>query len=71
MKTVYCPECEEKVKADIIQKEETYPVKGEKISVPTSVLVCSKCKSNIFYEELDGANVAAAYNEYRRINNQT
>lgn len=66
MKTIYCPECEEKVKADIVQREETFTVKGEKISVPASVLVCSKCKNDIFDEELDGANVAAAYNEYRK-----
>lgn len=30
-----------------------------------------KCKSDIFDENLDGANVAAAYNEYRRIDNET
>ena len=62
MQTVYCSQCEEKVKANIIQKEETYPVKGEKISVSASVLVCSKCKNDIFDEILDGANVAAVYN---------
>ena len=65
MKTVFCSECEEKVKADIVQKEETFTVKGEKISIPSSVLVCSKCKHELFDEELDGANLAAAYNEYR------
>ena len=66
MKTVFCSECEEKVKADIVQKEETFTVKGEKISIPSSVLVCSKCKHELFDEELDGANLAAAYNEYRK-----
>ena len=67
MKTVYCPECEEKFKADIIQKEETYPVKGARISVRASVLVCSNCKSDLFDENLDAANVATAYNKYRII----
>lgn len=66
MKTVYCADCEKKVKAGIIQKEETYPVKGEKITIPARVLVCSECKNDLFDEELDTANISAAYNEYRR-----
>jgi len=66
MKTVFCSECEEKVKADIVRKEETFTVKGEKVSVPSSVLVCPKCKNELFDEELDSANLASAYNEYRK-----
>ena len=66
MKITYCPECEEKRKANVIQKEETFPVKHEKISIPTSVLVCSKCKTEIFDEEFDADNINAAHNEYRK-----
>lgn len=66
MKNIFCSDCEEKVKTDIVQKEETFTVKGEKVSVPVSVLVCSKCKNELFDEELDSANLASAYNEYRK-----
>lgn len=66
MKTVFCPQCEETIKADLIQKEEAFAVKGDKVSVLSSVLVCPKCKNEIFDEDLDEANLQAAYNEYRK-----
>ena len=66
MKNIFCSDCGEKVKTDVVQKEETFTVKGKKVSVPASVLVCSKCKNELFDEELDSANLASAYNEYRR-----
>ena len=66
MKTIFCPNCEQEKQTNIEQREETFTVKGEKISVPAYVLICSNCKNDIFDEELDSANIATAYNEYRK-----
>ncbi len=65
MKNTFCPECEQNVKADVVQKKETFNVKGEKMPVTSSVLVCGKCKNEIFDEDLDEKNLLSAYNEYR------
>jgi len=69
MKKVYCPTCDMDSEASIISKEEVFNVKGEDIVVKSSVLVCDKCKQDIFDEELDEKNLELAYTEYRKRHN--
>ena len=44
---------------------ERLTIKGEEITVTSTVLVCEKCLNEIFDEELDEANLNAAYSIYR------
>jgi len=69
MKKAYCPTCDMYTEANIFFREETFDVKGEEIVVKSSVLVCDKCKQDIFDEELDEKNLELAYTEYRKKHN--
>ncbi len=62
----YCDNCENEVETKVITKKEVYTVLGEDIEVEAQVLVCSNCNEELFCEELDGATLINAYNEYRR-----
>lgn len=62
----YCDNCESEVETKVITKKEVYTVLGEDIEVEAQVLVCSNCNEELFCEELDGATLINAYNEYRR-----
>ncbi|NPV81723.1 MAG: DUF4065 domain-containing protein [Firmicutes bacterium] len=48
-----------------VKRLETYPVKGEPITVMANVLVCAVCGTDIFDEALDAENLALAYSQYR------
>jgi putative zinc finger/helix-turn-helix YgiT family protein len=65
----YCPDCDKETSGRITKKEEVFPVKEEKIKIVSSVLLCDECGSDVFNEEIDGKNIEAAYNEYRRRHN--
>lgn len=65
MDTVFCPECNEKVRTAIVSKKESFPVKDEDVAVDSLVRICTKCQNEMFDEELDEANLTVAYNEYR------
>lgn len=65
MKDGYCPECESATMTSIEKREEVVSVKGKRISVESSVLVCDTCGRDIFDEELDNKNLETAYRQYR------
>jgi len=69
MKKVYCPTCDTYTGANIFSKKETFNVKGEDVVVKSSVLICDKCKQDIFDEKLDEKNLELAYTEYRKKHN--
>jgi len=69
MKKVYCPDCDTDRKATVLSKEEVFNIRGEDIAIRSSVLVCDKCKHEIFDEELDEKNLELAYTEYRKRHN--
>ena len=66
MRKNYCPFCDAYRKRLLIPKKETFNVKGEAITVTCRVSVCSKCKRDVFDEEIDEKNLQLAYNEYRK-----
>ena len=45
--------------------EESYPVKGDTITITANVMVCGVCGETIYDDELDSENVQRAYAKYR------
>lgn len=62
----YCPKCDRERELNQVQRPETYPVKGEPITVLANVMVCPVCGTDVFDEDLDSQNLAAAYAQYRK-----
>ena len=63
---MYCPKCESDVETTVKEVLETYPVKGENITIKARVRFCSICGEDIWDETLDAENLLNAYAEYRR-----
>lgn len=66
MRKNYCPFCDVYRETLLIPKKETFNVKGEGIAITCRVSVCSKCKRDVFDEEIDEKNLQLAYNKYRK-----
>ena len=62
---LYCPQCREEREMILVAKKETYPVKGEDITIDATVCTCSKCSEEIFSMEHDEENLKRAYLQYR------
>lgn len=61
----YCPVCGCEQEIKLIQKEETYPVKGEPITIIANVCVCEECGEEIMSIRYDDENLRRAYEQYR------
>lgn len=66
---MYCPKCEAEVESTIRDVLETYPVKGEKITVNARVRFCKCCGTDVWDEELDEKNLLDAFEKYRKKHN--
>lgn len=64
---MYCPACECEQEILLVQKEETYPVKGELITVRATVCTCAHCGEKIMSFEYDDDNLRKAYAKYRSL----
>jgi len=64
-----CSECLRMTGYDIVNRHETYEVRGEKITVDAQVAVCRLCGEDIGLAELDDTAFAAAYALYRARHN--
>jgi putative zinc finger/helix-turn-helix YgiT family protein len=64
-----CPQCDKKTIFVTLEREEDYEVRGELIKVVTPVLSCPECGLEFFDEELTGAALRKAYDEYRKRRN--
>lgn len=62
----YCEHCGGFRPSHIEEREETLKVRGELITVRGSLRICDVCGNVMWDEELDGALITKAYNEYRR-----
>lgn len=62
----YCGYCKKNTGGQIIFKKETFKVKGEDISINSSVVKCEECHREIFVEKIDEKNLEMVYAEYRR-----
>lgn len=65
-KDLFCHKCNDYREINIIQRKETYPVKGEKIEITSIVSLCKQCGEELFDEELDEENLERAYDLYRK-----
>lgn len=63
---MYCPKCAADVETTVREVTETYPVKGEEITIKAQVRSCGICGEDIWDETLDARNLLDAYDEYRR-----
>jgi len=63
----YCPVCDKEQEMVIIEKQETYPVKGLDIKVRAHVCTCAVCHEEVWDPDMDDDNLRTAYNEYRKI----
>lgn len=66
---LYCPVCNSKQEVSIISKEETYPVKGEPITIMASICTCASCGEEILSLQHDDDNLRRAYAIYRSRHN--
>jgi putative zinc finger/helix-turn-helix YgiT family protein len=65
-KTFICEACGPVTDTRVVERSETYPVKGEPISVLANVRVCERCGQDVYDRELDSENLGMAYSLYRR-----
>ena len=63
---MYCPNCDSEVESSVHTIAETYPVKGENITVDARVRFCNCCGNDLWDEDLDAQNLLDAYAIYRR-----
>lgn len=63
---MYCPHCNQEVKTTVRTLTETYPVKGENITILADVRHCNCCGNEIWDELLDSKNLLNAYAIFRR-----
>jgi YgiT-type zinc finger domain-containing protein len=62
-KLIYCPVCRKEEEGKIINKEETYKVKGEDIRVFSFIATCKVCGEEVFDEELDDKTMRKVYSK--------
>ena len=65
MKTWYCPNCGEIIDTRIVEREQTFSVKGKPITRTTQVRICSRCDEEIIDEDLDRDTLLLFYDAYR------
>ena len=57
---VFCPSCNADRDASIRQMEESYPVKGDTITITANGMVCGVSGETIYDDELDSENLKRA-----------
>ena len=62
----FCPECDEPVRAEIITRTETLPVKGEPIEYSSRVSICPSCGEEIGDSRVEQENFETAFRIYCR-----
>ncbi len=66
----YCPDCDDDTTdTRVIEKEQTFSVKGKPITLIAKVRVCAHCGEEIIDEALDGVTLKRLYDTYERLSN--
>lgn len=65
MSKFYCYNCDDLVPTHIIDREETYPVKGDPTSIIAKVRICDICGGDCSDTEIDDQTLLKAYDKYR------
>lgn len=63
---LFCPNCDEDREVEIIERVESFPVRGEELEVTAKVAVCLSCKEDVPDERLDDATLRSVYETYRK-----
>ncbi len=63
--TMLCPTCMKERDYEIRKETETYPVKGESITIEANVTYCNVCGEQIWNQEADDGNIMAAFRVFR------
>lgn len=66
---LFCPNCKKECSYSVKQEEETYPVKGEDITILADISYCANCGEQIWNEQMDEQNLLKAYDFYRKNHN--
>ena len=66
MDKVFCPDCVKMVDFDVIERAETFTVRGEEITVDARIPACRDCGEEIGTAGFGDATFTAVYNEYRK-----
>ena len=45
---LFCPNCDDYKDVTVFVKNETFPVKGEDITISANICVCSECGKEVF-----------------------
>ena len=61
----FCENCLDEVALNIVEREETYPVKGEPTTIKARSCTCSQCGKEVWLKEIDDENLRNAYAIYR------
>lgn len=61
-----CANCGDGINTRVEIRQESYPVKGQDISILATVRVCSQCNEPVYDRELDSKNLEMAFDVYRR-----
>ena len=64
---MYCPACEREREIFLIRKDETYPVKGEPITVRATVCLCAYCGEEVMSPEYDNMMATISAKPMRNI----
>lgn len=62
---MYCPFCNSEVNSSVRVIQETYPVKGEDITIDAHVRFCDCCNNDLWDSQLDSQNLLDAFAKYR------
>lgn len=65
----FCVACMEDQNYEVRKVMETYPVKGESITIEANVTYCNVCGEQIWDQELDDENLVKAFRIYREKHN--
>ncbi|MGB9859743.1 MAG: YgiT-type zinc finger protein [Moorellaceae bacterium] len=66
-KKAYCHTCDAERELEIRVVEQTFPVRGDPVTIEAPVAFCAVCGEEVFDRELDFAALEQAYAEYRRM----
>ena len=64
--TAFCPTCEDYRETKVVEREETYDVRGRRITVPVKAELCAACGESLGSDTEDQTILDAVHAEYRR-----
>jgi len=62
----FCPTCETYQKTKTVERDETYEIRGQKVTVSVKTHICSACDGEVGSDGVDEAVLDAVHAQYRR-----